>query len=84
MENLSNEIWKSIDGYEDYYEVSSLGNVRSFDRVAKVEDKWYRFLKLRSLFAFQDEMDFLNKTFTESIEIKNTQNNKSEENKTQK
>lgn len=34
-------------------------------RFAKVEDKWYRFLKLRSPFVFQDELNFLNKTFTE-------------------
>ena len=27
------EIWKSIVGYEDLYEVSSLGRVRSIDRV---------------------------------------------------
>ena len=26
------EIWKEIDGYEGYYEVSNLGNVRSMDR----------------------------------------------------
>lgn len=34
-------------------------------RFAKVEDKWYRFLKLRSPFVFQDELDFINKSFTE-------------------
>ena len=26
------EIWKSIPGYEGYYEVSDQGNVRSLDR----------------------------------------------------
>ncbi len=26
------EIWKPIEGYEDYYEVSNLGRVRSLDR----------------------------------------------------
>ena len=34
-------------------------------RYAKVHDKWYRFMKLQSPFVFQDEMDFLNKTFKE-------------------
>lgn len=29
MKNRNNEIWKDIDGYEDYYQISSLGNVRS-------------------------------------------------------
>jgi len=27
------EIWKSIKGYENYYEVSNIGNVRSIDRI---------------------------------------------------
>ena len=27
------EIWKPIEGYEDYYEVSNLGRVRSKDRI---------------------------------------------------
>lgn len=27
------EIWKTVDGYEGYYEVSNLGRVRSLDRV---------------------------------------------------
>ena len=29
------EIWKSIPGYESYYEASSLGNIRSLDRFVK-------------------------------------------------
>lgn len=29
------EIWKSVIGYEGYYEVSNLGNVKSVDRVIK-------------------------------------------------
>lgn len=28
------EIWKDIDGYEGYYQVSNKGRVRSLDRVA--------------------------------------------------
>lgn len=28
------EIWKSINGYEGFYEVSNLGNVRSVDRIS--------------------------------------------------
>jgi hypothetical protein len=27
-----NEIWKDINGYEGYYQISNLGNVRSLDR----------------------------------------------------
>lgn len=29
------EIWKAIPGYEGYYEVSSLGRVRSLDRISR-------------------------------------------------
>lgn len=32
IENLEGEIWKSIPGYEGYYEVSSVGRVRSVDK----------------------------------------------------
>ena len=28
-----NEIWKDIEGYEGFYQVSNLGRVRSFDRI---------------------------------------------------
>lgn len=31
------EIWKDIEGYEGLYQVSDMGNVRSFDRVIEVE-----------------------------------------------
>lgn len=30
---VKNEIWKPIFGYEGFYEVSSLGNVKSLDRI---------------------------------------------------
>ena len=29
------EIWKDVIGYEGYYQVSNLGNVRSIDRYVK-------------------------------------------------
>lgn len=35
---IEEEIWKSISGYEGLYEVSTLGNVRSIDRV--VQSRW--------------------------------------------
>lgn len=33
------EIWKDIKGYEGYYQVSNLGNVRSLDRFDGVHDR---------------------------------------------
>lgn len=32
VENLDGEIWKDIEGYEGYYQVSNLGRVKSLDR----------------------------------------------------
>lgn len=39
-----------------------------FHRYAFVNEKWHRFMKLRSPFVFQEELDFINKTFNEDIE----------------
>ena len=33
MENLENEIWKDIKGYEGLYQVSNLGRIKSLDRI---------------------------------------------------
>lgn len=35
MENLSNEMWKDIIGYEGLYMVSNLGRVKSLDRYVR-------------------------------------------------
>ena len=43
MANLENEIWKSIPGFENKYEVSNIGRVRSLPRLAPVKNfkrKW--------------------------------------------
>ena len=39
------EIWKSVIGYEDSYEVSSYGNVRSLDRYIEKRDGTRQFYK---------------------------------------
>ena len=33
------EIWKDINGYEGYYQISNLGNVKSIDRFDGVHDR---------------------------------------------
>ena len=43
------EIWKSIKGYEGYYEISNFGNVRSLDRNVKGKDGKLQFLKGKNL-----------------------------------
>lgn len=45
---MEKEIWKKIIGYEDYYEISNLGRIRSFDRMVK-DKNHYRFKKGRVL-----------------------------------
>lgn len=43
--NNSKEIWKDIQGYEGYYQVSSMGRVRSCDREIVFSDGRHRFYK---------------------------------------
>lgn len=38
------EIWKDVVGWEDCYQVSNLGNVRSKDRYVRYKDKGLRFV----------------------------------------
>ena len=35
MEVYNMEIWRAVKGYEGYYEVSNIGNIRSVDRLVK-------------------------------------------------
>ena len=44
-----NEIWKSIMGYEGYYEVSNLGNVHSVDRIIVNKNGRKRFFNSKIL-----------------------------------
>jgi len=39
------EVWKDVVGYEGYYKVSNLGNVKSLDRIVDNEGKYFRHLK---------------------------------------
>lgn len=43
------EIWKDVVGYEGYYQVSNLGNVRSKDRIVPCKKNGQRFLKCQPL-----------------------------------
>ena len=43
------EEWKEINGYEGYYEVSNMGNVRTMDRVIYKSDGGYQTYKSRPL-----------------------------------
>ena len=49
------------------------------NRYAFVNGEWHRFIKLISPIIFQQELEFINKSFNEIIEVKNLQNFKNEE-----
>ena len=36
------EVWKDIKGYEGYYQISDLGNVKSLERKLLIRDSFYR------------------------------------------
>ena len=42
---MENEIWKPVINYDNYYEVSNLGNVRSLDRYVKCKGNSLLFLQ---------------------------------------
>lgn len=48
-------------------------------RYAFVDKKWHRFIKLRSPFVFEQDIDFINKIFNENVEVESLQNFKNEE-----
>ena len=51
MENLFNEVWRPVKGYEGLYEVSDLGNIRSLDRYIETKKgKCFRKGRLRKPF----------------------------------
>ena len=40
MKYTTNDQWKPVNGYEDLYEVSNTGRVRSLDRVVFLKNRW--------------------------------------------
>lgn len=53
MNRDGGEVWRAVLGYEGYYEVSSLGNVRSIDRLIRRSDGQLRRFRGRSRKAFR-------------------------------
>lgn len=46
MVELQEEVWKDIEGFENFYQVSTLGRIRSLDRYVRGKDK-LRLIKSR-------------------------------------
>lgn len=42
---MEKEVWKDIEGYEGYYQVSNLGRVRSLDRTVKQQEGFTQNIK---------------------------------------
>lgn len=53
-----NEIWKPVVGFEDSYEVSSFGRVRSLDRYVKTAHNSFRFAKGKILAPINDSKGY--------------------------
>lgn len=43
--NTEKEVWKDVEGYEGYYQVSNLGRVRSLDRTVKQQEGFTQNIK---------------------------------------
>ena len=66
MEHLENEVWKSIPGFENKYEVSNIGRVRSLPRLAPVKNfkrKWILNAKETELSLIHKKTDVVIFTF---------------------
>lgn len=56
---MNTEIWKAVNGYEGWYEVSNFGNVRSVDRVIINSDGVKRLWKGKILKPIKDRYGYL-------------------------
>lgn len=70
MENLFNEIWKPVKGFEGLYEVSNMGNVRSVDRYVMFGDRCC-FLKGKPRKPYLTPKGYLSATLSKNKKGKN-------------
>lgn len=54
------EIWKPVKGYEGWYEVSNIGNVRSVDRFVRFEDGRYANYKSKDIKLSKNRNGYFN------------------------
>ena len=40
------EVWKDIEGFEGYYQISNYGNGRSLDRTVEQKSRWGKIVKV--------------------------------------
>lgn len=76
---LKSKNFKSPKAMEQFHTRQKSFLYLDLHRYAYINDEWHLFIKLNSPIVFQQDLDFINKTFNEIIEAKNLQNNNSEE-----
>jgi hypothetical protein len=47
--HMQNEVWKDIEGYEEIYQVSNLGRIKSLERYVIYNNGDIRFIKMKLL-----------------------------------
>ena len=57
--NNSKEVWKDIQDYEGYYQVSSMGRVRSKDRTITCRNGAIKFVSAKSVSLYEKENGYL-------------------------
>lgn len=81
---LKEKEFSSYKSMEQFHSRQSDFLYLDINRWAFVNEKWHKFIKLRSPFVFQKEIDFLNKVFDENFEVKKLQNSNNEDPNPQK
>ena len=66
------EVWKEVEGFEGYYEVSNLGRLRSMDRIVKFKDGREHFYKSRMIQGTVNSDGYINIKLCSDIQIRTT------------
>ncbi|MEI7488607.1 MAG: hypothetical protein WCJ72_14595 [Chryseobacterium sp.] len=77
--DLKSKEFNTYKAMEQYHNRQTDFLYLDLHRYAFVNNKWHRFIKLRSPFVFQQEIDFITKIFNENVEVENLQNSENEE-----
>lgn len=76
---LKSKEFKTYKAMEQFHSRQNSFLYLDCNRYAYINDQWNLFIKLRSPIVFQSDLDFINKTFSEPVEVKNLQNVDNEE-----
>ena len=76
---LKSKEFKTYKVMEQFHDRQTDFMYLDINRYAFIDGKWHLFMKLRSPIVFQQDVDFINKTF-QVIEVKHLQKSKNEEN----